>query len=572
MVPHLANPVSLLLALATVLVLRIVWRTSKRLHRAETRLSGILAVAAEAIISIDHDHCITLFSAGAQRMFGYTTTEVMGSSLDVLIAEHFRGVHSEQIRRFKDAQEPARRMGEWYTTIWGRRKNGEEFPADAAISKSAGDRAEAMIIAFRDVSQIKRIETEQAFFAEIGTIITSTANYRDALKSIAWLSVQKLADFFIVDVLEEDGNITRVTVKARKPSQQPICDELMQVPNGRDYPHNLVRSVLQRKHVVFLQACSTKTIGALSQNERERRALLAADFKSLIAAPLMAHGKLLGVIVLLSSSSKHLFGPADIRQIERLALRTALPIANARLVAEAQRATKAREEALAVVSHDLKNPVTTIKLVAHLLQQFEGIEKKKLNKLIEAILRSVDKMQLLITDLLDFDKIRSGTFSVQKHPVSLNLLAVPVIDGFRLLAEEKRQTLELDLPDNLPDMSADAHRIDQAMSNLLGNAIKFTPEGGMIRVSGRRHNDEIVVTVTDTGPGISPEYLPKVFDWFWQAPTSKHAGSGLGLSIAKGIVEAHGGRIWVESQLGKGSSFSFALPLADQEQVEPRAA
>src|SRR5215472_16058865 len=102
MVHHLANQISLVLALATVLVLRMVWRTSKRLHRTETRLSGVLSVAADAIVSIDHDHCITLFSAGAQQMFGYTTSEVMGSRLEILIAEHFRGVHREQIRRFKE--------------------------------------------------------------------------------------------------------------------------------------------------------------------------------------------------------------------------------------------------------------------------------------------------------------------------------------------------------------------------------------------------------------------------------------------------------------------------------------
>src|SRR5262249_18745093 len=106
----------------------------------------------------------------------------------------------------------------------------------------------------------------------------------------------------------------------------------------------------------------------------------------------------------------------------------------------------------------------------------------------------------------------------------------------------------------------------QVISNLLGNAIKFTPEGGWIRVSARRERQVIVMSITDSGPGISAEERSKVFDWFWQAPAVKHMGSGLGLSIAKGIVEAHGGRIWVDSQVGKGSSFCFTLPLAKDAQ------
>jgi signal transduction histidine kinase len=132
--------------------------------------------------------------------------------------------------------------------------------------------------------------------------------------------------------------------------------------------------------------------------------------------------------------------------------------------------------------------------------------------------------------------------------------------------------LETDLPVDLPEAAVDSDRISQVMSNLMGNAVKFTPKGGAIRVSARREGHELIVSVADTGPGIPADYLSKLFDWFWQAPESAHMGSGLGLSIAKGIVEAHGGRIWVESQIGKGSCFSFTLPQADDVRGADRAA
>jgi len=132
-----------------------------------------------------------------------------------------------------------------------------------------------------------------------------------------------------------------------------------------------------------------------------------------------------------------------------------------------------------------------------------------------------------------------------------------------MLSDAKHQTIELNLPPDLPAVRVDAHRISQVMANLLGNAIKFTPERGRIRVTARQAGNAVIVSVSDNGNGISNEDMQKVFDWFFQAQEYKRVGTGLGLSIAKGIVEAHGGSIWVESQLGRGSSFSFSLPLPD---------
>jgi signal transduction histidine kinase len=231
-----------------------------------------------------------------------------------------------------------------------------------------------------------------------------------------------------------------------------------------------------------------------------------------------------------------------------------------------------REEVLAIVSHDLKNPVGTIELAVYLLRQLDPPDAAQIRRLADTIDRSVDKMRRLIRDLLDFAKIQSGTFSVERGAASIDRLMPPVIEGFRLLAEDKGLTIEADLPADLPEVAVDADRIGQVMSNLVGNAVKFTPEGGTIRVSARVHGDEVIVCVADTGPGIPGEDLPKVFDWFWQAEDSKHLGNGLGLSIAKGIVEAHNGRIWAESQVGRGTSFLFSLPVPSATDFSNKAA
>jgi len=242
------------------------------------------------------------------------------------------------------------------------------------------------------------------------------------------------------------------------------------------------------------------------------------------------------------------------------------------LFLEAQHAVKTREEILAIVSHDLRNPVTTIGLVAQMMRLSERMEKNQITDVTNKIQRAVDKMLVLISDLLDFSKIQSGTFSVEPYAGTLENILMPVIDGIKTLAEAKQLVLECHIESNLPEVAADSPRVAQVLSNLVSNAIKFSRQGGRILVSARQGDNDVIVSVSDEGPGIPRENLSKVFDRFWQAEGTKRLGSGLGLSIAKGIVEAHTGKIWVDSELGKGSSFSFTLPLAIRDTKRSKCA
>ncbi len=546
-------------------------RLEEQLRFSEAKFSGLVSGSADAIISIDEKQRITLFNEGAETIFGYSKDEAIGAPLDILIPERFWAVHREHVKRFMEGRVSARRSSERGTPIFGRRKNGEEFPADATISKLEVGGEHIMRVALRDITEQKRIESEQRFLAEVGSVLASTLDYEDTLRNIMRLAVRDLADFCRVDVVEEDGRIRELKMMSRDASKAWICDLFKQTPRDRSRPY-FIRSVIQNKRPLLLERVSTEMISAFPASEEDLRALRAADFKSLIAVPLLVRGKLVGVIAFMSCSVSGLYGPADVRLAEELAQRAAFSIENARLFDEARRAVKIREDVLAIVSHDLKNPVTTIGLVVHLLRQSEVIDASKLGKLTDTIQRSVDKMQTLIADLLDFDKIQSGTFAVQTCAMSVSRLAMPVIESFKLLADDKQLRLEWDVPLGLPEVEVDAHRIGQVISNLLGNAIKFTPLGGTIRVSAHQEENEIVISVADTGPGIAMGDLSRVFDWFWQAQGTKHMGSGLGLSIAKGIVKAHGGRIWAQSELGKGSLFSFTLPLADDLKLNRNAA
>jgi signal transduction histidine kinase len=243
---------------------------------------------------------------------------------------------------------------------------------------------------------------------------------------------------------------------------------------------------------------------------------------------------------------------------------------NALLYQAARDAVRARDDILAVVSHDLGNPLSAIRIGASLLLRTVPEEQRTgAWRHIEGIRHSVEQMERLINDLLEVKRIEAGHLSLNRRRHSPAALATEVVELMQPLAAERAQVLELDVPATLPAVTADRERILQVFSNLVGNALKFTPEGGRIRIAAYAPDagGEVVFAVSDTGRGIAPEHIEHVFDRFWQAHRNRREGIGLGLAIVKGIVQAHGGRVWVESAPGTGSTFSFALPAAAPERV-----
>jgi two-component system, chemotaxis family, sensor kinase Cph1 len=247
--------------------------------------------------------------------------------------------------------------------------------------------------------------------------------------------------------------------------------------------------------------------------------------------------------------------------------RSAIELDLERQVLREQHAVRARDDLVAVVSHDLKNPLHVIQMQAALLPRLAGEgddeSSRRLHASSERIRRATDHMNTLIHDLLDLAKIEAGRFAVQCRPEDIADMIAESLIILRPLAEAKRQTIEQQLSATTRVL-ADRERFFQVLSNLIGNAIKFTPGGGRITVRTEPHDGRLSVEVADTGPGIPADQLEHVFNRYWQAQRTKREGSGLGLYIAKGIVEAHGGRIWVDSAPGLGALFKFTLRLAPE--------
>ena len=220
-----------------------------------------------------------------------------------------------------------------------------------------------------------------------------------------------------------------------------------------------------------------------------------------------------------------------------------------------------REELLGVVAHDLRNPLNLIITSTDLLLE-ENLDRSRRKELLAVTMRAGRQMNRLIGDLLDTVRLQAGKFTLDVEDVAVVMIFRQAEETFRPQAAQRKIQLDAILPEDGIAVRADPLRVSQIVGNIMGNAIKFTPEQGSVTIRSAANGNHVAIHITDTGPGIAPADMAHLFDNFWQARRNDHRGVGLGLAIARGVVEAHGGRIWCESAPGRGSTFSFTLPRA----------
>ena len=298
---------------------------------------------------------------------------------------------------------------------------------------------------------------------------------------------------------------------------------------------------------------------------------------TLVAIPLIHRDEVVGAIGL-SFGAVTAVGAADQAFTLLLAQATADALSRARSFDtereqrhDAELATRAREEVLGVVAHDLRNPIHLLGSTAELLSD-PRLDASERPDLRDAAKRAVRQMDRLIGDLLDTVRLQAGRLSLQVKEVKASRLLDQAEATFRQMAVDKHVQFDVTTPKDDLVLRADEDRTAQVLGNLLGNAFKFTPAGGHVALSVTRSDGEAQFHVSDTGPGLSPEQVGQLFQRFWQGRPGDRRGVGLGLTIARGIVEAHGGRVWVDSEPEKGSTFNFTLPLASSPQSGTKAA
>ncbi|MCL5961780.1 MAG: ATP-binding protein [Chloroflexi bacterium] len=303
---------------------------------------------------------------------------------------------------------------------------------------------------------------------------------------------------------------------------------------------------------------------------------------SAICVPLLFKSKMLGSFIVYSFQPGHCFNEAQLKLLQALADRIAVAIENARLLAQAEHARaleeadKLKSEFISTVSHELRTPLASIKgYSTTLLRKDTAWDEATREEFLEIIDEESDKLRELIDNLLEASKVEAGVLNIFKQPILLNRIAQKAVAERQ--ARAKKHEFVAEFPPKFPILEADPRRVEQILHNLLENAVKYSPDGGKVVVRGEIHGRSALIGVSDQGVGIPPEQLDRVFDRFYRVEnplTRRAGGSGLGLSIARALVEAHGGGIWAQSAPGKGSTFYFTLPLSDvgevlDESVEP---
>jgi len=280
---------------------------------------------------------------------------------------------------------------------------------------------------------------------------------------------------------------------------------------------------------------------------------------SFLAVPLRREREVVGEIFLAKPPGASPFTSQDARAVELLAALVVTASENETLYGSLKQAIRTREDLLSMVSHDLRNPLSAISMSAALMKQ--SAPEGPLRAQADIVTRNAKRMDRMIADLLTASKLREGKLAIEPSVTDVGALLSEAVQTFAEAARQKGVALEVE-PGDVPPAFCDAARIAQVLANLVGNALKFTRAGDSIALSARAAENEIVVCVRDTGVGIAPDAAAHVFERYWQSQEHAARGTGLGLFIVRGIVDSHRGRVWVESELGRGSSFYFTLPVA----------
>jgi PAS domain S-box-containing protein len=523
-------------------------------------LAGIAVISADAIICIDETQRITFFNEGAEQIFGYARNEALGQPIDMLIPARYRSSHREHVKRFGQSPVQARRMGE-RSAIAGVRKNGEEFPAEAAISHLGSGETRVYSVVLRDITFRRRAEENQRFLAEAGEVLASSLGVAETISSAARIPVPRLADAAIVSVFHGGMFHGTATAHVDTPQAELLHRLRDEAPVDLRGAHP-VAEVIRTGKPLSIPDSKTTDPGLATTLAEAGQIFSDGPAASALILPLVARDQLLGVMELYTR--RRILDPDDVALAEDTSRRAALAIDNARLHELVTQGLRARDDMIGIVSHDLRNPVNAVKMLTGAILSTERSTPLPLDVIeYSTIIRQAsEQMDSLIRDLLDVTRIEAGRLKVETAPSHVAELLADAFSTLNAVASAKSITLRFFTEPVLPMVLADRERIRQALSNLIGNSVKFSPSQSQIDVRAERRDNQVVVSVSDRGPGMNEEQLSHAFDRFWQSRRTDREGAGLGLTITRGIVEAHGGRIWAESKVGEGSTFHFTLPTA----------
>jgi PAS domain S-box-containing protein len=538
-------------------------RAEEELRRSEERFRALVQNASDVIVIVDHAGVVRYASPAMERIIGVPPEVVVGS--DNLIR-----AHPDDVPRLRRAYVRVARSTGVNPPIelrFRHRDGSWRWLEITATNLFDEPGINGIVANCRDVTERKKAEDDLRFLAETSELLAASLDTETTLDTLVRQVVAHLADWCVVDAVDEKGNVRDIAVAHVDPQLEArLLDLRRRRPINLGAPIGPGASLRTRSpylYTVLTEEDLVRTVDDPAAREEFR----AFGYRSGIAVPLIARGVTLGALSFVSATPGR-FGPSELALAEDLARRAALAMDNARLYRDAQTAIAARDQFMSVAAHELRTPITSINGFSELLRrELHGVaaDPDRINRYVDRLVASGGRLGALVEDMLDVSRIQLGQLPLRLEPVDLADLVCRVASNYQEQRGDTRHRLMTAVPSGPCPIVADEDRLEQVLTNLLDNSVKYTPEGGEIRVALKPGDGTVRLTVSDSGIGLPPAELESIFRPFGRAENAvvdNLPGLGLGLYICRNIVERHGGRIWAESAgEGKGTTIVVWLPV-----------
>ncbi|HEX3096677.1 MAG TPA: GAF domain-containing sensor histidine kinase [Usitatibacter sp.] len=411
------------------------------------------------------------------------------------------------------------------------------------------------------------------FIAEASAALAQVVDYESTLERIASLAVPRFADWSGVLIRDPGGNLRRLAVRHQDPAMVRKGEEMYRRYPPAAEPRYGAPQVLATGEPIWAPDADAM-IAATARDTEHEAMLRSIGLKSFICVPMRSHDRVCGALTFSTAESGRRYSEIHLRAAEDLARRCAIAIENALLLGALREADRRKDEFIAILAHELRNPLAPMRNAVEIVRKSAGgvPEARWANEVIE---RQVGHLSRLVDDLLDVSRISRGSIELRREPVSLASVVEAAVESSRPAIESARHELSVILAPEPIDLEADAVRLSQVLSNLLNNAARYTHAGGRVTVRAAREGNDAVVRVIDDGVGIPPQMLDRIFEMFVQVPAAGgpgHGGLGIGLTLVKRLVELHGGTVEARSAgPGQGSEFVVRLPAVPAAPAIPGA-
>jgi PAS domain S-box-containing protein len=527
-------------------------------------VSTVLDTADSIVLILDAEHKIIRASRAFERILGYVNSETTGKTLSSFFVSAGPWADLPEAENYWMARDGSSRLIAWSKT----RLTDDHLVLtgnDITERKRVEQEREQFIRAEAARTAAEASERRSAFLAEAGTMLAATLDYERTLINISRLAIPTFADWCFVYLALEGREISSALIAHVDPEKEYLAQQVEIRPEDLSSETLPVVRVFQTGTPELFDNINEEELRNTVTDDRKFEALKQLGLRSAVVVPIPGRHSVMGIIGFASPEPGR-YTSTELIFAQDLARRISLALENARLYREAQEANRAKDEFLATLSHELRTPLNAILGWTQILRS-KRLDEVTTARAFEAIERNAKSQAELIEDMLDVSRIITGRLRLELQPVRLSEAVEAALDSVRPTSEAKAVRLECELEPDGGLISGDPHRLQQIVWNLLSNAVKFTGAGGLIRVMLEYSSSEARLTVSDTGKGISPAFLPYVFDRFRQAETmvSRTAsGLGLGLSIARHLVELHGGVIEASSEgEGRGATFMVTFPLRE---------